>query len=356
MGHKRTAQPGPQTPAADAARRLVRSRLGSVGRLVADSSPKRIRKVEYIHQLRVSIRRADAAINAFEPRVGGTEVIEARKRLRSLRKAAGAARDCDSHAAILASLLAGDSPDRRHLTKYLSGRLQVARRIASRKALDAARPSRARKLKAARKALVASVSSPDDRPWSFNQAATEALSRTLNETRTAANEDLGDLNHVHGLRVAAKQVRYAVELFRPCLPGALCDGSLIGLREFQSLLGRVNDARQVTCWLAEEASVLTESRRPRGIPRGATVESIYEELRVLLGRFEAELESAHAAAIPEIAVRLDAALQPLEQWVHATGEPSPAAGVDRASAGRDAQGPDERAGHTVMRRHIPVLL
>ena len=148
MARKRIAQPGPESPAQDAARHLLRSRLRSVGGLVNDISAKRMDKPEYVHQLRVAIRRADAAINAFEPCLGAAETTETRKRLRTLRKAAGATRDCDSHAAILPSLLSRDTADQKYLAKYLEGRLQNARGEAAERSLDAARPTQAKKLKA----------------------------------------------------------------------------------------------------------------------------------------------------------------------------------------------------------------
>lgn len=356
MSRKRIAQPEPQTPAHQAARHLLRARLRSVGRLVADISAKRVQRPEYIHQLRVSIRRADAAINAFEPCIGPSEVAKTRKRLRTLRKAAGATRDCDSHAAILSSLLTGDSPDHKLLAKYLDARLKSARCAAAERALDAARPGQSRRLKKARKALVRSVAMPQDvqKCRSLERAAADTLASTLAATRTAAREDLKDLNNLHGLRVAAKQVRYVVELFRCCLPGTLCDSSLAYLREFQSLLGRVNDARQMASWLADEAVLLAESRRPKGIPRGATAESIHEELRVLLGRFEAEREATHAAAIPEVPAKLDAALGSLEDWVRSRGVPVSHAAEhgDRLSAGRDAEGPEGRLTAGVGARRV----
>ncbi len=356
MARKRVAQPGPESPAQGAARHLLRSRLRSVDRLVGDISAKQVKKPEYIHQLRVSIRRADAAINAFGPCLGPAEVTQTRKRLRTLRKAAGATRDCDSHAAILPSLLTHDTPDQNNLSKYLDGRLRSARSAAAQNALDAARPKRARKLKAARKALVRSITAPETGQRTLQQAAADAIAATLAATRTAANTDLNDLNNLHGLRVAGKQIRYAVEIFRACLPGQLCDSSLVHLREFQSLLGRVNDARQMASWLTDEALLLAESPKPKGIPRSATTESVHEELRVLLGRFEAEREAAHAAALPEVPARLDAALRPLEDWVRSTREasPTPAESHDRASAGRDAEGPDDRANHVKGKHRAAV--
>ena len=53
------------------------------------------RDPEYVHQLRVATRRADAALRIFAPCLPGKVHKKARHRLRRLRQAAGAAHDWD---------------------------------------------------------------------------------------------------------------------------------------------------------------------------------------------------------------------------------------------------------------------
>ena len=49
---------------------------------------------ERIHKLRVSVRRATAALDAFAPCLPKREHKHARRVLRTVRRTAGAARDC----------------------------------------------------------------------------------------------------------------------------------------------------------------------------------------------------------------------------------------------------------------------
>src|SRR5262249_4315666 len=51
--------------------------------------------IEYVHQLRVGTRRADAALRIFTACLPGEVYRKSRRRLRELRRAAGAARDWD---------------------------------------------------------------------------------------------------------------------------------------------------------------------------------------------------------------------------------------------------------------------
>lgn len=359
---ERIQRPEAVSPLRPAARQILGSRMRSVARLVKDVSAGCIRKPEYIHQLRVAIRRAEAAISAFEPELRPRAVVRARRRLRSIRKAAGAVRDCDVHRTLIASIEGIKSEERSAVAKYLTRRLKAARRDSSREVLEVASSSRGRKIKKSRRQLLDLPRRSDANPQSpptLLGAALRTFARVAAETRTVGSTDLSSLDHLHELRVKGKQVRYAVEIFRTCIPEALCESTLTHLREFQAVLGRVNDARQMSSWLAGEARYLADAARPRLIPRGATPESIHEELRVIVGRLEADLAAAHQAALPLIPAKLDAALRPLEEWTRATMMPVDDGGVDvarterRFPAGRQAEGAVER-GREGKRLSTPV--
>jgi CHAD domain-containing protein len=354
----RIHRPEATSPLRPAAKCILRSRLRSATRLVKDVSAGCIRKPEYIHQLRVAIRRAEAAISAFEPELRPGAVARARRRLRTVRKAAGAVRDCDVHRTLLKSIPGLESDEQRPALKYLEKRLTLARRAAADEVLGIAGRKRVRKLQKARRRLL-------DLPRRSDKVAVSpptllgAGVRTLSEAAVAAREagegDLSNLDNLHALRVAAKQVRYAVEIFRHCLPDSLCDSTLTNLREFQAVLGRVNDARQMSSWLAAEARHLAGAARPKSIPKGATIESIHEELRVIVSRLEADLAGAHAAALPQIESRLKAAIGPLEEWTRSMMPLREEPSSDRPMpAGRRAEGPVERIVHHARRASAQV--
>ena len=353
---KKSIRPEGSSPLRPAAKAIISQRLHSAIRLVKDISVGCARKPEYIHQLRVAVRRAEAAISAFEPELRPKAVARARKRLRTIRKAAGAARDCDVHRVLLGKVEGLDSPDLKPVLRYLTRRLNAARQEAAREVIEVARRKRARKLKEARKDILELPRRTDDptsTPSTLLGAALRDFATATAATRTAAAADLSSLDSLHALRVSAKQVRYAVEIFRACLPDALCDSTLTNLREFQAALGRINDARQMGAWLADEARDLADAARPMFIPRGTTPESIHEELRVMHGRLEADLAAAHAAALPKIPALLDAALRPLETWTHSAGTGfQPAALDSKGPAGRSAQGPTDRREHAASPRRV----
>lgn len=334
-----------------AARAILRSRLRSTTRLLKDVSSGCVKKAEYVHQLRVSIRRAEAAISAFEPCLNPKAVAKIRKRLKTVRKAAGTARDCDVHASLSKPLAESEAPEEQLLAEYLSRRLKSDRRRAGKALISVARRCDVRKLKRARRKVLKLASGEGS---TLHDAAVQTLGQVCRASRAAGAADLQSLTNLHALRVSAKQVRYAVEVFRACLSTELCESTLAQLRELQAVLGRVNDARQMSAWLAEESRRLAATPDPRGIPRGATPELIYEELRVVLGRFETELEAAHAAAVPLVAGKLETSLHPLEEWLatQATGRAESEPATERTPAGRSAEGTPVR--HEQHRRAASV--
>src|SRR5437764_1326950 len=82
-------------PPAEAARHVLLARL----QVVADYLPRALdeadRDPENVHQLRVGTRRAAAALRIFRQSLPAKAFKRARKRLRRLRRAAGAVRDWD---------------------------------------------------------------------------------------------------------------------------------------------------------------------------------------------------------------------------------------------------------------------
>src|SRR5262245_3289116 len=83
------------TAVADAARRTLSLRLESVREGMGRVLRAPARDPEPIHQLRVSTRRAGAAVSLFRLCLPDKQFRQARKQLRMVRQAAGAARDWD---------------------------------------------------------------------------------------------------------------------------------------------------------------------------------------------------------------------------------------------------------------------
>src|SRR5438105_1865201 len=91
-------------PVTEAARLVFDVRLEPIRRSLGRVEKHPQENPEDVHQLRVGTRRAVAALKIFEDWLPGKRYREARRRLRRLRRAAGAARDWD---VFLASLTEG---------------------------------------------------------------------------------------------------------------------------------------------------------------------------------------------------------------------------------------------------------
>src|SRR5579875_445888 len=85
----------PDTPLVEAARHVVFVRLQVVQDYLPRAALEADKDIEYVHQLRVGTRRADAALRIFATCLPKKTYRKARRRLKKIRRAAGAARDWD---------------------------------------------------------------------------------------------------------------------------------------------------------------------------------------------------------------------------------------------------------------------
>src|SRR5580704_11427349 len=84
-----------ETPVADAARKVLSERLEAVLYYLPLAAEKPEKDIEFVHQLRVSTRRAGAAVRIFKACLPGKRAKSLKHQLRRFRHAAGAARDWD---------------------------------------------------------------------------------------------------------------------------------------------------------------------------------------------------------------------------------------------------------------------
>ncbi len=198
---------------------------------------------EGVHQARVAIRRLRSALTLFRPAIGCTAVTDLKHRLGMLARALGPARDWDVFIAGALGEIVAAFPDEPALAS-LARAAEAARAsaYAEVRAVLAAPPFRLLTLD-----LAAAVAAP---PWrAGNDAEAAALRDTpLEEFAAAAlsrrykrlmraGEGFAqlDIPALHRLRIQAKRMRYAGELF----------GGLYGAkkrRRFQKAVGAVQDA------------------------------------------------------------------------------------------------------------------
>ncbi len=232
----------PTTPLADAARRTLSLRL----QVVHDYLPLAVRQPyddpEYVHQLRVGTRRAGAALEIFEMCLPEKEFRAARRTLRRLRRAAGAARDWD---VFLLALPPADQQSERHRPAYdlLLG-YALAQRTMAQQQLESACPNYPFDFERLMAETVAAVHKPRGEPelQVLRDLAVALLGGLVRELHTAASGNLDDYDHLHQVRIIGKRLRYAMEILADCFTPAFRDELYVQVEAMQEILGRANDS------------------------------------------------------------------------------------------------------------------
>lgn len=189
---------------------------------------------EHVHQLRVATRRATAGLAAFHAVIPASRHEWFKKRLRRLRRAAGAARDLDVLASGVARNHAFPAPGR--LVAMLATQRNAARTPIRTEfdvlvAID---------WKSRVKRLLADIR-PRRPRCDFRDFARRRLKPTIESFFEKADRRLRHEDDIHAVRIEGKKLRYALEIFAPALPGhglARCQRSL---EQLQETLGRFTD-------------------------------------------------------------------------------------------------------------------
>ena len=195
-------------------------------------------KRKVVHKLRTSARRLESACKAAGPGLRRAHAKRVVETVRTLRREAGAARDCDVIGKRLASGLAGiGHPAKSAAVGYLLARLGADRDAATER-LTALAGSCSERVRTLADDLVAceKKNAPN-----VGAISGEGLRDAALRFATASERDLTDLELLHELRKDGKRLRYCVEVFEPILPPALAREVLARMRDFQQRLGVIND-------------------------------------------------------------------------------------------------------------------
>jgi triphosphatase len=218
------------------------------------------RDPEYLHQMRVGLRRLRSALLAFRDLVPKKAANPLAERLRGLMPDLGAARDWDVFSESLVRL-GTQEPERAPLLAPLLARARAKRTAARRRArITAASP----KLQAF---LLRALRWVNAAPWKdtaenaegslglFAAAGLERLhARALQE---AEDIDWADAERRHRLRIRMKRLRYGCDFFAASFPGAAARPYIKRLAALQDILGELNDiavARRLVGELARRGS------------------------------------------------------------------------------------------------------
>ena len=236
------------TPLDRAAARVLDSRASAVRAHLAQVLDGPGKDPEDVHQLRVATRRFTAALSIFRNSLQGRRRRELRGLARRLRQSAGDLRDLD----VLESMLQDRLRTVAHRANPVHG--DCARVLARRRQMAR------RQLVAVGKSVIGvfarSVADAQDRfphgepddasgPLTLGGAGEKLLRKRLKDLRAAAHRDLDNLESLHTLRIAAKRLRYAMEIFASCYPAKFRQRLYARVERIQEDLGHVNDLRNL---------------------------------------------------------------------------------------------------------------
>jgi CHAD domain-containing protein len=195
---------------------------------------------EYVHQMRVAIRRLRSALRLFPRHAAASLPLQARSGLRSLAAALGAVRDLDVFAKRIAEPLRRLRPtDARGVRAAITARVRDAREKL-RKRLGSAAHERL----VARLALWAAA--PPREPGKVTLAAL-ARHRLASQHRavTRGAACFADLEFAqrHRLRIDVKRARYAAEFFAGLFDGAAAGVYVATFAAAQDSLGSLTDIK-----------------------------------------------------------------------------------------------------------------
>jgi CHAD domain-containing protein len=233
----------PEATLAEAARHVLFVRLQVVKDYLPLAALEADRDIEFVHQLRVGTRRADAALRIFALCLPAKVYRKARRRLRQLRRAAGAARDWD---VFLADLLAREgAADAKHRggLDFLIG-YAIGQRDAAHAELEQVYQEQGPSFETFMAHTVEAVRPPQQRsaPAILVDLARPMLFERLKDLEQAALGDLEDYAQLHQVRIAGKRLRYAMEVFADCFDASFRSALYPRVEQLQEILGRANDS------------------------------------------------------------------------------------------------------------------
>ena len=242
---------------AKAARQVLSARLKGVReRMTRAFAPAADDPPEPLHKLRVEVRRAGAAVEAFAEYLPRRTYRRAKQELKAVRRAAGDARDWDVFAAAVARWATVRPEAERPGLDALLG-WAAAKRHSAQAALDELAKDHPAAIEQLRTAVRGAVRRPRGTgERTLAELVRRRLAERTAELTAAVAADITTDADLHRVRIAAKRVRYTAEVLDDWLPPGLGDDLYPRLKEVQEALGRFNDAVTALAHLEEFTAYL----------------------------------------------------------------------------------------------------
>jgi CHAD domain-containing protein len=251
---------------------------------------------EGVHAMRVATRRLRSALRDFLPLLKKRPLRKVRKNLKEIADALGAARDQDVAILALEYLQAAAEIDQtseqiKEGIEILLNERRAVRETAQADLIQTLDADDLAKLQTDFDSALDKAVGKNKRKQvvSFNEAGREVVAESLRELR-----DLGgcvyepfNVEKLHEMRIAAKRLRYAVELFTACWGDSIAPFA-VEIAEMQSFLGEVHDC---DVWLEDLSARMLERRN------GAAVGSEHKAAVWLLSEFIKNRTKNYRAAL-----------------------------------------------------------
>ncbi len=251
----------PCEPVADVAKRSLEARLERVQHFLPLATEDWESDVEHVHALRVSARRAEAALSMYWDLVPEWRAAWMDKQLRRIRNASNDARDDDVFARRLENDHDNDAAAR------LAHRVRQHRRLSQEAIVDVYRRlTKKHRFERRIAKLIKRVRLRGEKLQvknpRFHQWAQSALAPMLDDFFQAGHCDFSDLEALHRFRINGKKLRYAMELLAGAFPEEFRGELYPKLEKLQDKLGQINDhvtaERRVRFWIDEARAAKKE--------------------------------------------------------------------------------------------------
>jgi CHAD domain-containing protein len=236
----------PEMPLAEAARLVLPARLNAVLHHLPYAVKSAARDPEHVHQLRVSTRRATAAVRLLGDCLPGKHHRTLRKCLRALRRSGGAARDWDVFFEMLSKAPELQPASAKAARDFLFG-LQTSRRCDAQTELANAANDAGGNLEVeTAKVADQSFEWNDGSKQTTGELAMDQIGSLIDAFGVASTPPPKIYEDLHRLRIVGKRLRYSMEIFADCFAAPLREQLYPAIVEMQEILGRITDAHVAT--------------------------------------------------------------------------------------------------------------